>query len=332
MFVNIGKYLHKLFFMFQNTINELGELALGSRLKRLSDYIYREGKEFYQLNEINFEPRWFPVFYLLAKGGTLSVVEIADRIGVSHAAVSQTTKELVKYQLVVSLDHKTDKRKRELRLSDQGRELLMKMEPLWNDIAAALNNMIRQHTHHLMAAIQEVENAFDSYGFVDRVSKIKNERLQREVKIIDYKPEYDSYFKNLNIEWLEKYFHVEEYDKKVLNNPLEHIINKGGDILFAEFEGEIVGTCALLKYNDDDYELTKMAVTGKVQGKQVGKKLGLSIIERARQMKAKKLVLESNKILIPALTLYERLGFKYAYKDFSTSAYQRANVYMEMAL
>lgn len=318
--------------MYQNTINELGELALGSRLKRLSDYIYREGKELYQLNEIDFEPRWFPVFYLLVKEDALSVVEIADKIGVSHAAVSQTAKELVKYQLVDSLDHKTDKRKRELRLSDKGRELLIKMEPLWNDIATALNNMIRQHTHHLMAALQEVENAFDSHGFVDRITTVKNERLQREVRIVEYKPEYAGYFKDLNIEWLEKYFHVEEYDNKVLGNPEKHILNKGGDILFAEFEGEIVGTCALLKYNDDDYELTKMAITEKAQGNQAGKKLGLAIIERAKELKVKKLVLESNKILKPALNLYERLGFKYAYKDFSTSAYQRANVYMEMII
>ncbi|MDH5474732.1 MAG: bifunctional helix-turn-helix transcriptional regulator/GNAT family N-acetyltransferase [Cyclobacteriaceae bacterium] len=318
--------------MHYNIINELGELALGSRLKRLSDYIYREGKELYRNNEIEFEPRWFPVFHLLAKGEIVSVVEIADSINVSHAAVSQTVKELAKNKLVSVYSHKTDKRKRELTLTEKGFELHKKMAPLWNDIATALNDMIRQHKHHLMAAMQEVENDFETLSFVDRITKVKNERLQREVNILDYKSEYAHYFKALNIEWLEKYFYVEDYDKKVLGNPEKYIINAGGAILFAEFEGEIVGVCALLKYNEEEYELTKMAITEKAQGKQVGKKLGLAILERAKRLKAKKLVLESNKILKPALNLYERLGFKFVYKDFSTSAYQRANVYMEKEL
>lgn len=318
--------------MYQNAMNELGELAIGSRLKRLSDYIYKEGKELYQLNDINFEPRWFPVFHLLAKESPLSVVEIADKINVSHVSVSQTVKELVKKNLVNSIEHETDKRKKELRLSKKGLDLLVKMEPLWNDIATALNNMIREHSHHLLAALQEVENDFDNKSFVERITEVKNSRLQEAVKIIDYKPELASYFESLNIEWLDKYFYVEDYDKNVLGNPEEYIINKGGDILFAEWNNEIIGTCALLKYNDHEFEMTKMAVTERAQGKQVGKKLGLAIIERAKKLGAKKLVLESNKILTPALTLYERLGFKYAYKDFSTSTYQRANVYMELAI
>lgn len=318
--------------MNQNAINELGELAIGSRLKRLSDYIYREGKELYNANDIDFEPRWFPVFYILSKEAPLSVVEIAERIDITHASVSQSVKELVRQELVDSIEHESDKRKRELRLSDKGRELLLKMEPLWNDIAAGLNNMLREHSSHLLAAIQEVENAFEERDFVNRITDVKNKRLQEEVTIVDYLPQYAPYFEQLNVEWLEKYFYVEDYDKDVLGHPNKYIIKKGGDILFAMCNGEVVGTCALLKYNDDEYELTKMAVTEKAQGKQVGKKLGLAIIQRAKELGANKLVLESNKILTTALTLYERLGFKYAYKDFSTSAYQRANVYMELIL
>ena len=57
-----------------------------------------------------------------------------------------------------------------------------------------------------------------------------------------------------------------------------------------------------------------------------------TIIERAKEAGCKLLFLESNRILTPALKLYERLGFIEVDKDISTSAYQRSNIYMEMML
>ena len=67
---------------------------------------------------------------------------------------------------------------------------------------------------------------------------------------------------------------------------------------------------ALIKLADDTYELAKMGVKEIARGKQIGKKLGLAVINKARKLGGKKIVLESNKKLTPALTLYERLGFR----------------------
>jgi hypothetical protein len=49
-----------------DVFNHLGELALGSRLKRLSDQIMRDGGKIYKDNAIDFEPRWFPIFYVIS--------------------------------------------------------------------------------------------------------------------------------------------------------------------------------------------------------------------------------------------------------------------------
>ncbi len=43
-------------------IKSLGELALGSRLKRLSELIMKDGIRIYRSNGIDFQPKWFPVF------------------------------------------------------------------------------------------------------------------------------------------------------------------------------------------------------------------------------------------------------------------------------
>ncbi|MDH3710442.1 MAG: MarR family transcriptional regulator, partial [Cyclobacteriaceae bacterium] len=83
--------------------NHLGELALGSRLKRLSDQIMRHGARIYQANDMDFEPKWFPVFYLLSQDAPLGVTEMAQELGVTHAAVSQTVRELLQKKLITGV-------------------------------------------------------------------------------------------------------------------------------------------------------------------------------------------------------------------------------------
>ena len=60
------------------------------------------------------------------------------------------------------------------------------------------------------------------------------------IKITDYKDEYSSYFYDLNVEWLKKYFYVEKHDEEVLSNPKKFIIENGGVVLFAKYNDTIV--------------------------------------------------------------------------------------------
>ena len=64
-----------------------------------------------------------------------------------------------------------------------------------------------------------------------------------EYEIINFKSEYSKLFYDLNIEWLNEFFLVEDYDKKILSNPKKFIINKGGNIFFAKKSKEIIGCC-----------------------------------------------------------------------------------------
>jgi GNAT superfamily N-acetyltransferase len=133
-----------------------------------------------------------------------------------------------------------------------------------------------------------------------------------QVKIIDYTPEYKTAFKALNEEWISTYFTMEETDYKALDHPEEYIVNKGGKILVALYNNEPAGVCALIKMDDPDYdfELAKMAVSPKVQGKSIGWLLGQAILEKAKAAGAKNVYLESNRVLGPAINLYHKLGFE----------------------
>jgi len=62
-----------------------------------------------------------------------------------------------------------------------------------------------------------------------------------------YIPADTMLFKSLNIEWLDKFFVIEPFDELVLSNPQSEILEKGGYILMAELEKEVVGTFAFLR-------------------------------------------------------------------------------------
>ncbi len=155
-----------------------------------------------------------------------------------------------------------------------------------------------------------------------------------EVNIVPYNRKYKSDFAKLNYEWLEKYFNTENgetEDKRLLNNPEKEIIKKGGEIFFAILNSNVVGTCAVLKIDDTTYELAKMGVTEKAQGRQIGKKLTLTAIGYAVEKGALKLKLYTSSKLNAALNLYRGLGF-IEVKGESNDRYKRKLILMELDL
>ncbi|MFD1257227.1 GNAT family N-acetyltransferase [Mucilaginibacter terrae] len=155
-------------------------------------------------------------------------------------------------------------------------------------------------------------------------------RENNEVEIVDFIPAYQQDFKKLNEEWITRYFKMEASDYKSLDHPQEYILNRGDYISIALYQGVPVGACALIKMDNDTFELAKMAVLPEAQGKGIGWLLGNAIIEKARQVGAKKLYLESNTLLIPAISLYYKLGFKKI--TGVASPYERCNIQMNLSL
>ena len=153
-----------------------------------------------------------------------------------------------------------------------------------------------------------------------------------QAEITTYNPKYQKSFKDLNIEWISTYFVVEPNDVKALDHAEEYIINKGGEIFSAILNDEVLGVCALIKSDgkDYDYELAKMAVSPKAQGKGIGLLLAESAIRWATDKGASKIYLESNTKLKPAIKLYEKLGFKEI--TGISSSYDRVDIQMMLTL
>ena len=117
-------------------------------------------------------------------------------------------------------------------------------------------------------------------------------------------------FRDINAEWIEDMYVLEDTDREVLDNPRVRIVEPGGAILFVEAEGAgIVGACALQKTGEGCFELTKMGVRAAARGLKAGEFLLAAVIARAVEMGAETLYLLTNRKSAAAIHLYHKLGF-----------------------
>ena len=149
--------------------------------------------------------------------------------------------------------------------------------------------------------------------------------------IIPFTPELKSKFKDLNVEWLCKYYFVTEADDRILSNP-EKIIDEGGAVLFASLHDEIIGTCALIKVSENEYEIAKMGVTEKARGMKAGQLLLQAIIEEAKRKRAKLISLDTAFKLNAAIALYTKFGFIQTSEERIHPEFKRQTFRMELSL
>lgn len=315
----------------KDIVKQLGELALATRLKRMSDRLIQDVSRIYKEQGFDFDPRWFALLNLIKKSRSISVVDASEVLRISHPAVVQLANQLEKKKIISTSKDKEDGRKRNLQLTDKGKELLNNLSPILTKIEEANREFLDSTGYDVLSIIEKMENALETQSMYDRVNKkIKENKLQN-VEILEYSPKYKEKFKNLNYEWLNKYFKVEEVDRQILSNPEKEVLKKGGQIFFAREKDKIVGTCAVKKTSAGSYELTKMAVTESAQGKQIGKKLALAAIHFSQNNNAKELVLETSRKLESAVALYQKLGFVIESK-LGSSKYERPTIKMKLRL
>lgn len=310
--------------------NHAGKLALGSRLRRLGEQFNTWASRLYEVYHISLEPVWFPVFYVLSHKEALPVTQIADIIGTPHPVVSQIVKQMTKHGFVTTEKDASDGRVTVVRLSKKGLEEKPRMESLSADVRQAVESVHREMQNDLWKAMEEMEFLLARKDFYDRVKDERKIRLSQDVEIIDYTPAFKDDFKNLNLKWIEAFFGIEEADLFLLDHPDENIIKPGGHIFMARLNGEIVGTCAMVKKDAETYELAKMGVTPKTQGRNIGWLLGDAVIRKAAERGAKRIWIESNTILESAINLYHKLGFRKV--TGPPSPYERCNIQMELQL
>lgn len=315
-----------------NLFDETGIMAIGSRLRMLSERVTEDSRRIYESYNVEIRPKWFPVIFLLSNQGTSSVTQLANQMGHSHPSIVKIVKEMISEGVISEKQDPSDGRKMLLSLSKKGTEIARNIEHPCRDAERALEVLFEQATHNLWVAMEEFEYLLDRSTLYNRVMEQKKIRESADVILRTYSPEFRDVFRELNEEWIIKYFKMEESDRQALEEPEKYILDKGGEIVVALLDDEPVGVCALIPLQDMpfDFELAKMAVSPKAQGNGIGFKLGEAVKEIARKKGGKQLYLESNTVLTPALNLYRKLGFEKV--TGHDTPYNRCNIQMALTL
>src|SRR5918912_3261 len=90
-------------------------------------------------------------------------------------------------------------------------------------------------------------------------------------QIVPFDAQHAAAFKALNLQWLEDHALLEAEDLKYLDHPQETIIETGGQIYVGLKGGDVVGTCAVARVSETDWELLKLAVHRSERGRGLGR-------------------------------------------------------------
>jgi len=155
-------------------MREFGAMVFASRLRRLGNRLKAEATKLYRANGIEFNDSWFLVAFVLSNGEGVSVTEIADALGISHAAISQMATAMEHKGLIVARPDKRDRRRTLLHLTKKGRCAVEALRPIWNVIGECTEELIASTGKDFLPAISQIEEQLERQSLFTRVTERMN--------------------------------------------------------------------------------------------------------------------------------------------------------------
>jgi putative acetyltransferase len=155
--------------------------------------------------------------------------------------------------------------------------------------------------------------------------------MNEPIRVVTYREELRPAFEDLNRDWIESHFSLEDADRAIFADPRAAVLTPGGQIFFVVEGNAVLGTCAVLRHSAGEVEIAKMAVAAAARGRGLGDLLMEASVDFARKTGARKVSIVSNTVLGPAISLYRKHGF-IEVPLASDGRYQRANIRLEREL
>jgi DNA-binding MarR family transcriptional regulator len=154
--------------MVDDVVERLGHLALGTRLKRLGERLQLETTRFIEQSGLDVPASQFPLMEALDRPGGLTIGELAESIGISQPGVTRSVGRLVELGLVTVASDRTDRRRRSVRLTARGQEVVDTARTgIWPHVEAAVIELCAGLDGPLLAQLAELEARLD-VASVDR--------------------------------------------------------------------------------------------------------------------------------------------------------------------
>lgn len=144
--------------------------AVGTLLRHVLELLEGDVARVYkELGLAEFRPRFSPVVRALVAEGPLPVRDLAESIGVTHSAASQTAAQMARAGLVTHTTDPTDARRRLIALTPEARALLPQITAEWEATRAAMAELDAELSMPLAQLLTEVAEAVRSRPLRDRI-------------------------------------------------------------------------------------------------------------------------------------------------------------------
>lgn len=165
-------------------LNDAGILAIVARMKRLYDHLQKDIRLAYDLYDLDFDPRWFPIIYSLIENESQSVTQLSDTTGMQHPNVIQLLKELERGGWLVSKTDVNDKRVRMMELSPIAKEQIGSLKSIWSDIRRTLDQVISEGQVDFWSGLLEFEASIAKKSFKERIMELKQQQSTNSKNVL----------------------------------------------------------------------------------------------------------------------------------------------------
>lgn len=314
-----------------NFYNRVGELIVGTRLKRISDKFLTDVANIYKKLHIPFEVSWFPIFFLLNEKGKLSVTEIAKELEITHSAVSQMIAVLDKRGMIKFIDDKDDKRRRFICFTAKGKQLMSTLPPIWEAMQHCMQGIFSEgiNSAHILSALNEIEESLSKESLTSRVVKEVEKGGLSDVEIIDYDDSCYKCYKDFALKWLIDKNDIDIEGVDFINNPHKAVHEQNTTILMARESTDCVGVIVYRKINKNEIKIIFFVIDDKWKSKQMGKKLLNEMLNRASKIKIDRISITFSRTNSELIKILKDAGFILYALDDKKSTDNSADLIMQ---
>lgn len=155
--------------MNNDLVKQLGYANLDTRLKRISDKMSHSLRAMYRDLEMDTEPNWYLVLWIVNEQPNVSVMEIASRLKFTHQSVINMTNKMIKKGYLQSEKDAIDKRKTIFKLTKKAEDKLPLFTQIWEIGKKVTYDLLNQNTE-IMHHLELLESNLEETSFGQRIA------------------------------------------------------------------------------------------------------------------------------------------------------------------
>ena len=156
--------------MDKDLVKQLGYANLDTRLKRISDHMSHSLRAMYRNLQIDTEPNWYLVLFIVNERPNVSVMEIAERLGFTHQSVMTMTNKMIAKGYLQSEKDTIDKRKTIFKLTKKAEKKLPLFTRIW-EIGKKVTLELLDENTQIMEHLERLESNLHKASFGDRIAE-----------------------------------------------------------------------------------------------------------------------------------------------------------------